>query len=830
MTDNIDTGDIQHGRIEPVDINVEMSRSYLDYAMSVIVSRALPDVRDGLKPVHRRVLYAMYDGGFRPDKGYSKCARVVGEVMGTYHPHGDGAIYDTLVRLAQSWSLRYPLVQGQGNFGSPGNDPAAAMRYTECRMAQLAMEMVRDIDEETVDFTPNYDGRTEEPLVLPARFPNLLVNGSAGIAVGMATNIPPHNLREVSEGVMWALAHPDASREELLAAMMERVKGPDFPTGAYIVGRKGIEDAYRTGRGSITMRAAVEVEEDSRGRTQLVVTELPYQVNPDNLAERIAELVNTGKITGISELRDESSGRTGMRLCIVLKRDAVAKVVLNNLYRHTQLQDNFGANMLALVDGVPRTLTLDAFVSNWVTHQLEVIQRRTKYRLRKAQERAHILLGLLKAIDRIEEVIALIRKSASAQDAQGGLMKLLEIDELQARAILDMQLRKLAALERQELQNEYDELMKMILDFEDILKSDARQRSIIKEELEVIVAKHGDERRSQFLADEGDMRHEDLIAKRNVVVTLTSGGYVKRTDAALYRQQKRGGRGVKGANLRQDDVVSHFFITTTHSWILFFTNKGRVFRAKAYELPEAGRDARGTHVANVLAFSGDEYVTQVLDLKDYDSAPYLVLATKQGMVKKTALQEYNSNRTGGLIAINLKEDDELISAQLVGDKDDLLLVSSKGNSVRFNADNATLRPMGRATSGVIGIRFKGDDYLLSMDVVKEGSFVFTATDGGFAKRTAVTEWAPKGRGTQGVRAMKLVEERGSLVGALIVKEDDQIFAIASNGVVIRTSVSDIRPTGRDTMGVRLMNLENDDTLVGIARAVDESEIEEETNE
>ena len=830
MTDNIDTGDIQHGRIEPVDINVEMSRSYLDYAMSVIVSRALPDVRDGLKPVHRRVLYAMYDGGFRPDKGYSKCARVVGEVMGTYHPHGDGAIYDTLVRLAQSWSLRYPLVQGQGNFGSPGNDPAAAMRYTECRMAQLAMEMVRDIDEETVDFTPNYDGRTEEPLVLPARFPNLLVNGSAGIAVGMATNIPPHNLREVSEGVMWALAHPDASREELLAALMERVKGPDFPTGAYIVGRKGIEDAYRTGRGSITMRAAVEVEEDSRGRTQLVVTELPYQVNPDNLAERIAELVNTGKITGISELRDESSGRTGMRLCIVLKRDAVAKVVLNNLYRHTQLQDNFGANMLALVDGVPRTLTLDAFVSNWITHQLEVIQRRTKYRLRKAQERAHILLGLLKAIDRIEEVIALIRKSPSAQEAQGGLMKLLDIDELQARAILDMQLRKLAALERQELQNEYDELMKMILDYEDILKSDARQRSIIKEELEAIVAKHGDERRSQFLADEGDMRHEDLIAKRNVVVTLTSGGYVKRTDAALYRQQKRGGRGVKGANLRQDDVVSHFFITTTHSWILFFTNKGRVFRAKAYELPEAGRDARGTHVANVLALGGDEIVTQVLDLKDYDSAPYLVLATKQGMVKKTALQEYNSNRTGGLIAINLKEDDELISAQLVGDKDDLLLVSSKGNSVRFHADNATLRPMGRATSGVIGIRFKGDDYLLSMDVVKEGSFVFTATDGGFAKRTAVTEWTPKGRGTQGVRAMKLVEERGSLVGALIVNEDDQVFAIASNGVVIRTSVSDIRPTGRDTMGVKLMNLEDEDSLVGIARAVDETEIEEETNE
>lgn len=826
MTDNIETGDIAHGRIEPVDINVEMSRSYMDYAMSVIVSRALPDVRDGLKPVHRRVLYAMYDGGFRPDKAYSKCARVVGEVMGTYHPHGDGAIYDTLVRLAQSWSLRYPLVQGQGNFGSPGNDPAAAMRYTECRMATLAMEMVRDIDEETVDFTPNYDGRTQEPLVLPSRFPNLLVNGSAGIAVGMATNIPPHNLREVADGVFWALENPTASREELFAALIERIKGPDFPTGAYIVGRRGIEDAYRTGRGSITMRAAVEVEEDSRGRTQLVVTELPYQVNPDNLSERIAELVNTGKITGISELRDESSGRTGMRLCIVLKRDAVAKVVLNNLYKHTQLQDTFGANMLALVDGVPRTLTIDAFVTNWITHQIEVIQRRTRYRLRKAQERAHILEGLLKAIDRIDEVIALIRKSPSASEASVGLMKLLDIDELQARAILDMQLRKLAALERQELQNEFDALMAEIAEYEAILASDERQRSIVREELKAIVDKHGDERRSRFIADEGEMRHEDLIAQRDVVVTLTSGGYVKRTDTALYRQQRRGGRGVKGAALRQDDVVSHFFVTTTHNWILFFTNKGRVYRAKAYELPEAGRDARGQHVANLLAFSGDEYVTQVLDLKDYESAPYLVLATKQGMVKKTALSEYNSNRTGGLIAINLKEDDELISAQLVGDQDDLLLVSRKGYSVRFHANNDTLRPMGRSTSGVIGMRFKGEDSVLAMEVVREGSFVLTATDGGFAKRTSVEEWNSKGRGTQGVRAMKLVEERGALVGALIVDESDQVFAVASNGVVIRTAVKDIRPTGRDTMGVTFMNLGEGDTLVGIARAVERDDDED----
>ena len=827
MSEELEAGEVQHGRIQDVDIEKEMSRSYMDYAMSVIVSRALPDVRDGLKPVHRRVLYAMYDGGYRPDKGFSKCARVVGDVMGTYHPHGDGAIYDTLVRLAQPWTLRYPLVQGQGNFGSPGNDPAAAMRYTECRMAPLAMEMVRDIDEETVDFTPNYDGRTAEPTVLPSRFPNLLVNGSAGIAVGMATNIPPHNLREVADGVNWALDNPTASREELLEALIERIKGPDFPTGALIVGRRGIDDAQRTGRGSVTMRAVVNVEEDSRGRTQLVVTELPYQVNPDNLSERIADLVNTGKITGISELRDESSGRTGMRLCIVLKKDAIAKVVLNNLYKHTQLQDNFGCNMLALVDGVPRTLTLDAFVTNWIAHQIEVIQRRTRYRLRKAEERAHILRGLLKAIDRIDEVIALIRASKSAADASEGLQTLLEIDEIQARAILDMQLRKLAALERQELQNEYDGLMAMIAEFQAILASDERQRTIVKEELAVVVDKHGDERRSKFVADEGDMSEEDFIAERDVVVTITSGGYVKRTDSALYRQQKRGGRGVKGAALKQDDVVSHFFVTTTHHWILFFTNKGRVYRAKAFQLPEAGRDARGMHVANVLAFSGEEHVTQVLAIKDYDNAKYLVLATKRGNVKKTALSEYNSNRQGGLIAINLREDDELISAQLVDESNDLLLVSRKGYSVRFTADDASLRPLSRGTGGVIGMRFKtDDDELLSMDVVREGAYVVTVTDGGFAKRTSVDEWNSKGRGTQGVRAMRLVEERGALVGAMICDETDQIFAVASNGVVIRSSVSDIRSTSRDTKGVSFMRLTGDDIVVGIARSQERDDEED----
>ena len=806
------------GRIEPVDLQKEMERSYLDYSMSVIVSRALPDVRDGLKPVHRRVLYAMYDGGYRPDRNFSKSARVVGDVMGNYHPHGDTAIYDALVRLAQPWSLRYPLVQGQGNFGSMGNDPPAAQRYTECRMAPLAMQMVRDIDEETVDFAPNYDGRTLEPVVLPSRFPNLLVNGSAGIAVGMATNIPPHNLREVASGVQWMLEHPEASREEALEALIERVSGPDFPTGGVIVGRRGVEDALRTGRGAITMRAVVTVDEDAKGRQLLIVTELPYQVNPDNLLLRIAELVSDGKIGGIADVRDDSSSRTGMRLIIELKRDAVAQVVLNNLYKHTQLQETFGANMLALVDGVPRTLSIEQFVRSWIAHQIEVIQRRTRYRLRKAEERAHILRGYLKALDALDEVIALIRASATVEDARTGLMGLLEIDELQATAILDMQLRRLAALERQKIIDEFDDLMARIADYNDILASEPRQRSIVSEELAEVVNDYGDERRTQFVPWDGDVSHEDLIAEDDVVVTITSGGYAKRTKTDLYRQQRRGGRGVKGAALRQDDVVEHFFVTTTHHWILFFTTKGRVYRAKAYQLPEAGRDAKGQHVANLLAFQPDEEIAQVLTLRDYEAAPYLVLSTRGGMVKKTRLSEYDSNRSGGVIAINLREDDEVISAQLVSESDDLLLVSRKGMSARFRADDATLRPMGRATAGVIGMRFREDDALLSMDVVREGSFVVTVTDGGYAKRTPVEEWSPKGRGILGVRAMRLVEARGALVGAVVCTVDDQIFAVANDGIVIRTRVDEIRPSGRDTMGVRLMNLGDDRSLVAVARA------------
>ena len=811
--------DSSYDQVEIVDLNVEMQRSYLDYAMSVIVSRALPDVRDGLKPVHRRVIYAMYDGGYRPDRAFNKSARVVGEVMGQYHPHGDSAIYDTLVRLTQSWSLRYPLVQGQGNFGSPGNDSAAASRYTECRMASLAMEMVRDIDQDTVNFVPNYDGKNLEPTVLPARFPNLLVNGSSGIAVGMATNIPPHNLTEVAAGVQWSLEHPDASREELLDALLARITGPDFPTGGQIVGHRGIQDAYRTGRGSITMRAVTEITEDKRGRTIIAITQLPYQVNPDNLLERIAELVEQGKVTGIADLIDESSSRTGMRIVVVLKRDAVPKVVLNNLFKFTQLQDNFGANMLALVDSVPRTLTLDAFVLNWIAHQVEVIQRRTSYRLRIAQERVHILIGLLKAIDRIDEVIALIRASESASVAQAGLIKLLKIDEIQAQAILDMQLRKLAALERNELQAQHDKLMAEIADYQDILANETRQRSIVSEELAEIVNKFGDERRTTIVADENDVTHEDLIAVEPIVVTLSADGYIKRTKAVLYRSQKRGGRGVKGAALKHDDVITNFFVTTTHHWILFFTDRGRVFRVKAYELTDTGRDARGQHVANLLSLAPDEHVVEVLDLRDYEQAKYLILATRGGVVKKSRLTDYDSSRSTGLVAITIRDEDGVVSAQLVNDEDDLLLVSKMGYSVRCHADDATLRPMGRTAGGVIGIRFKTeDDYLLKMEVATPDSFVVTVTEGGWAKRTSIEEWNAKGRGTQGVRAMRLVEKRGGLAGALICAAQDEIFAIASNGVVIRTRVDEIRAAGRDTMGVSFMKVGDDEQVVAVARS------------
>jgi len=804
-------------RIEQVDLQVEMQRSYLDYAMSVIVGRALPDVRDGLKPVHRRVLYAMYDGGYRPDKAFSKCSRVVGDVMGKFHPHGDSAIYDALVRLVQPWSLRYPLASGQGNFGSPGNDGAAAPRYTETKMAPLAMEMVRDIEEDTVNFQDNYDGRTQEPSILPARFPNLLVNGSVGIAVGMATNIPPHNLREVAEAAQWHLANPEASSEELLEAAMAVVKGPDFPTGAQILGTRGIQDAYRTGRGSITMRAVVTVEE-IQGRTCLVVTELPYQVNPDNLAIKIADLVKDAKLTGIADIRDETSGRTGQRLVIVLKRDAVAKVVLNNLYKHTSLQENFGANMLAIVDGVPRTLTLDAFISYWVTHQIEVIVRRTQFRLDKAEADAHILRGYLKALDALDEVIALIRKSPSADEAKAGLMKLLSVDEDQAVAVLNLQLRRLAALERQKIIDQAAELEKMIADFKAILASKERQRSIVSEELTEVTGRFGDDRRSDILMGfAGEMSNEDLIPEEEMVVSVTRGGYIKRTRSDNYRSQHRGGKGVKGAQLRADDVVEHFFVTTTHRWLLFFTNTGRVYRAKAYEVPEAGRDAKGQHVANVLALQPGEEIAQILDIANYEAAKYLVLATKSGMVKKTALTQYDTNRAGGIIAINLKENDELVAARLVNDGDDVLLVTRAGMSLRFTASDQALRPMGRSTAGVIGMHFRGEDELLSAATVTDEGYVFVVTEGGYAKRTAVEQYRPQQRGGLGIKVAKLSENRGDLAGALIVGEDDEVLVVLESGKVVRSSVSEVPAKGRDTMGVVFARLDGEDKILGIAR-------------
>jgi len=810
-------------KVESVDLQVEMARSYLDYAMSVIVGRALPDVRDGLKPVHRRVLYAMFDAGYRPDKGYYKSSRIVGDVMGNYHPHGDTAIYDAVVRLAQFWSLRYPLIDGNGNFGSPGNDPAAAMRYTEARLDPLAMEMMRDIDEDTVDFISNYDGRSQEPTVLPSRFPNLIVNGSAGIAVGMATNIPPHNLREIIEATSWALENPDATPEVTLEKLLTIVKGPDFPTKGLIVGRQGIEDAYRTGRGSVIMRAVVEIEEINK-RTCLVVTELPYQVNPDNLALKIAELVKDGKIKGIADVRDEGNERLGQRLVIVLRNDATPKVILNNLYKHTQLQDSFGANMLALVDGVPRTLRLDEFIRYYIEHQVEVIVRRTKYRLVEREKRAHILQGYLKALDALDAVIALIRASKTPEEARTGLMKLLDVDETQANAILDMQLRRIAALERQKINDEYDALMAEIVLLNEILASEPKQRQIIKDELQELGEKYGDDRRTQIVLAESDLSVEDLIPDQDVVLTITRSGYAKRTKADLYRAQRRGGKGVKGAALKQDDIVDHFFIASTHDWLLFFTNKGRVYRAKVHELPDAGRDARGQHVANLLAFKPDETIAQVIAIRDYSEGSYLVIATQSGMVKKSPLGEYDSPRSGGLIAINLKDDDEVVSAALVTAKDELLLVSRKGMSLRFSSSDESIRAMGRSTSGVIGMKFRAGDQLLTMAAINGASddqFVFTATDGGYAKRTPLSEYREQARGGIGVKAAKIDEDsRGVLVGAMIVQPTDEILAITSSGVVMRTPVSEIRETSRDTLGVRLVNLDGGTSVVSITQVKD----------
>ena len=818
MSDN--TSDSLFDRIEPIDINEEMQSSYIDYAMSVIVGRALPEVRDGLKPVHRRVLYAMYDNGYRPDRSYVKSAKPVADTMGNYHPHGDIAIYYTLVRMAQPWSMRYPLVDGQGNFGSRGNDGPAAMRYTECRMTPLAMEMVRDIRENTVEFQPNYDGKTQEPTILPSRVPNLLMNGSGGIAVGMATNIPPHNLRELADAIFWMLENYDADDAAALEACMKYIKGPDFPTAGLIVGDQGIKDAYTTGRGSIRMRGVTSIEEEGNRQT-IVITELPYQVNPDNLIHNIADQVNQGKLAGIAKIEDESSDRVGMRIVVTLKRDAVPRVVLNNLYKHSQLQTSFGASMLSIVDGVPRTLRIDQMIRYYVAHQIDVIIRRTQYRLDEAEKRAHILRGLVKALDMLDEVIALIRRSPTVDDARAGLIDLLDIDDIQADAILAMQLRRLAALERQKIVDELAEIEIEIADLKDILARPERQRAIVRDELAEIVEKYGDDRRTQIVAASGEVTEEDLIARENVVVTITSTGYAKRTKVDLYRNQKRGGKGVRGAELKQDDVVRHFFVCSTHDWILFFTNFGRVYRLKAYELPEASRTARGQHVANLLEFQPGEQIAQVIQLQTYEDAPYLVLATAQGRVKKSRLSDYDSARSGGLIAINLNEGDSLIGAVLCSADDDLLLVSEEGQAIRFTANDDTLRPMGRSTAGVKGMRFRGEDQMLAMSVVREDSYLLVATSGGYGKRTELSEYPVKGRGGLGVVTFKYTPKRGKLIGAIVVSNDDEIFAITTAGGVIRTEVNQIRPSSRQTMGVRLVNLEKGVELLAIDRNVEQ---------
>ena len=813
--------------IQPIDINEEMQTSYIDYAMSVIVGRALPEVRDGMKPVHRRVIYAMYDAGFRPERSFVKSVKAVGETMSNYHPHGDSAIYDTLVRMAQPWAMRYPLVHGQGNFGSPGNDGPAAMRYTECKLTPLAMEMVRDIRENAVDFSPNFDSKTREPDVLPSRVPNLLMNGSNGIAVGMATNIPPHNLNELAEAIYWILDNHDADEKTTLDAVLKYVKGPDFPTAGLIVGDKGIKEAYTTGRGSIRMRGVTEIEEVGN-RQVIVITELPYQVNPDNFIHNIADQVNAGKMAGIASIDDESSDRIGMRIVVKLKRDAVPRVVLNNLYKHSQLETNFSANMLSIVDGVPRTLRLDQMLRYYVQHQIEVIVRRTQYRLDEAEKRAHILRGLVKALDALDEVIALIRRSPTVDDARQGLMKLLDVDEIQANEILAMQLRRLAALERQKIVDDLAEIERQIADYKDILAKPERQREIVATELGEIVDKFGDERRTQIVAATGDVTEEDLIARENVVVTITSTGYAKRTKVDAYKSQKRGGKGVRGAELKQDDVVKHFFICSTHDWILFFTNFGRVYRLKAYELPEAGRTARGQHVANLLEFQPEEKIAQIIQIQSYEDAPYLVLATRDGRVKKSRLTDYESARSAGLIAINLNEGDALIGAALTNEEDDILLVSEQGQAIRFAADDDQLRPMGRATAGVKGMRFRDDDQLLAMTVVQDGEYLLVATSGGYGKRTAIEEYNQQGRGGMGVMTFKYTPKRGKLIGALAVDEEDQIFAITSAGGVIRTEVDQIRPSSRATMGVRLVDLADDVELLAIDVNVEDSGEEEAT--
>ena len=799
------------GRIEPIGLEEEIQRSYLDYAMSVIVGRALPDVRDGLKPVHRRILWSMLESGLRPDRPHRKSVSAVGEVLKKYHPHGDQSVYDALVRMAQDWSLRAPLIDGHGNFGSIDGDPPAAYRYTEARLAPMALELLRDIEAETVDFVPNFDGYEQEPLVLPSRFPNLLVNGAGGIAVGMATNIPPHNLGEVIDAVAHFLDNPESTPEEL----MRFVKGPDFPTGAVVMGKQGIKDMYETGRGSIKVRAVAHIEEGSAGRSKIVVTELPYQVNKARVAEKIAELANAGRLKEVADVRDESN-KEGMRLVIYTKRAANPQVVLNQLYRHTQLQDNFGAIMLALVDNVPRTLNLAELVGYYVDHQVDVVTRRTQYELRRAEERDHIVQGLLIALQHLDEVIKIIRGSKDADEARTKLMATFKLSEVQANHILDMPLRRLTRLAREELEQEHKDLLAKIKALKTLLKDPKKIRALIKEELLEIRARFANARRTQLKADVGDLDVEDLIAEEDVVITVSRAGYVKRQPIDAFKRQGRGGKGVIGANLKEEDVIKHVFTTTTHHWMLFFTSKGKVYRVKVHEIPESGRTARGTYAANLVGVAGDERVNAVIDLKEYDEGRLLLFATRGGMVKKTVLPEYDSPRTG-LAAINLKEGDELVDVLLTDGKDDVILVSRKGQAIRFR--ESLVRPMGRQTAGVIGMRLAEDDEVIALGVVSEGEELISVTQQGYGKRSPLKDYPVKGRGGKGVIGHTLTRKTGLLAGAFVGTKDQDLFTISSSGKVQRVPASDIRRVGRASQGVRTMRVEEGETVVAIAPVI-----------
>lgn len=806
-----------HGKILPAVLEDEMQNSFIDYAMSVIMSRALPDVRDGLKPVHRRILFSMYKTGFTPDKPYKKSAHIVGDVLAKYHPHGDSSVYDAMVRLAQPFNIRYMLIDGQGNFGSIDGDSAAAMRYTEARMSKIALEMLTDIEKNTIDYSPNYDESLEEPQVLPSRFPNLLVNGSSGIAVGMATNIPPHNLGEVIDGVIALIDNKELTDEQL----MHYVKGPDFPTGGIIMGTKGIKDAYTTGRGSIRVRSKTSIEKMSNGKSRILVHEIPYQVNKARLVEKIADLVRDKRIDGITDLRDESD-RNGMRIVIELRRDVNPQVVLNQLYKNTQMQDNFGVITLALVNGMPQILTLRQVLQHYIDHQEKVIIRRTKFELQKAEERAHIVEGLKIAVDNIDEVVKIIRSSRGDEESKSRLSERFGLSEKQAQAVIDMQLKRLSGLAVDKLIEELNELLEKIAYYKGVLADENKILEIIKEELTVIKNKFGDPRRTEITGSEDELAMEDLIADEDVVITISHSGYIKRMPMDTYKSQKRGGKGITAMTTKEEDFVEQIFITTTHNYLIFFTNKGKCYRLKVYEIPETGRQAKGTNIVNLLNINGDEKITTVISLKEYGENQYLLAATQKGMIKKTPLSEYDTARKDGIIAIKLDDDDELISVQLTDGTQDILMVTKDGQSIRFNEEE--VRPMGRGTQGVKGIKLVGEDAVVGMDIARDDAQLLVITANGFGKRTPLEEYRPQARGGKGVFTLRSTDRNGDIVGTLVVKEGEEIMVISREGIIIRLKVDDVSSMSRTTQGVTLMRLNETDHVVAMARVVSDDTI------